>query len=250
MPQTDRRRVIENERRFHNERFTKETREAQGKYYASIKHGSRLFEKRVLEASQGSDVLEYGCGSAIQGTRIAKLANTLTGIDISDVAVLDAQAVADKEGLTNARYHVMNAEEMTFEDDSFDLIFGRGIIHHLDLDLSFQSIGRVLRPGGRALFWEPLGHNPVLNRYRDMTPDARTPDEHPLLKSDFDIAKKYLKVGHLEFFGLSTILSVPFRDTEFGDFLLRTASVVDQVMFKTPARWMAWHVLMEMRKPG
>lgn len=250
MPQADRQSVIENERRFHNERFTEETREAQGKYYASIKHGSRRFEKRVLEASQGADVLEYGCGSAIQGIRIARAANTLTGIDISDVAVRDAQAIADKEGLTNVKYHVMNAEEMTFADNSFDLIFGRGIIHHLDLDLSFKSIARVLRPGGRALFWEPLGHNPVLNRYRDMTPDARTPDEHPLLKGDFDLAKKYLEVGDLEFFGLSTILSVPFRDTGFGNLLLKTTSVVDQVMFKTPVRWMAWHVLMEMRKPG
>jgi SAM-dependent methyltransferase len=248
MQQPDRQSVIENERRFHNERFTEETREAQGKYYASIKHGSLQFENRVLEISRAADVLEYGCGSAIQGIRIAREATTLTGIDISDVAVRDAQAVADKEGLTNVRYHVMNAEEMTFEDDSFDLVFGRGIIHHLDLDLSFHNIARVLRPGGRALFWEPLGHNPVLNRYRDMTPDARTPDEHPLRKSDFDIAKKYLQVDDLKFFGLSTILSVPFRDTDFGDFLLRTTSAVDQVMFKTPARWMAWHVLMEIRK--
>ncbi|MEL7217903.1 MAG: hypothetical protein AAGK01_05680, partial [Pseudomonadota bacterium] len=66
----------------------------------------------------------------------------------------------------------------------------------------------------------------------------------------FDLAKKYLEVGDLEFFGLSTILSVPFRDTPFGNFVLKTTSVADQVMFKTPARWMAWHVLMEMKKPG
>jgi SAM-dependent methyltransferase len=137
---------------------------------------------------------------------------------------------------------------MTFESESFDLVFGRGIIHHLDLDLAFQSIHRVLRPGGLAIFWEPLGHNPILNRYRDMTPNARTPDEHPLLKQDFKRASKYFDLEHLKFYGLTTILSVPMRDTAFGDSVLRNTAKLDQMIFKTPARWMAWHVLMEMKK--
>lgn len=238
---------IESEREFHNNRFSEEVREAQGKYYASIKHGSHRFERRVLELAQGADVLEYGCGAAIQGLQVARTAKSLTGIDISNVAVSDAEKAARDANISNASYHVMDAEEMTFPDNSFDLVFGRGIIHHLDLDLCFASIARVLRPGGTAIFWEPLGHNPILNRYRDMTPEARTPDEHPLLRKDFDLASKYFSLGGLKFYGLTTILSVPVRDSSLGNLLLRATAQVDRVLFATPIRWLAWHVLMEMK---
>lgn len=240
---------IAREREFHNQRFTEEVRDAQGKYYASIKQGSYEFDRRTLELARDADVLEYGCGSAIQGIQLAKAARTLTGIDISDVAIADAAAAAKAAGLTNTHYLTMNAEEMTFEPESFDLVFGRGIVHHLDLERCFSGVARVLRPGGRALFWEPLGHNPILNAYRDRTPEARTPDEHPLLKSDFDIAKRYFDMSGLRFYGLTTIASVPMRDTKMGDAILSVTSKIDQLIFLSPLRWLAWYCLIELRKP-
>ena len=240
---------IENERAFHNARFSEEVRDAQGKYYASIKHGAARFEARLLELAKGADVLEYGCGSAVQGHAIAKRAKSLTGIDISDVAIADAEAAAKAQQLANTHYETMNAEDMTFSEGSFDLIFGRGIVHHLDLDRCFASVARVLRPGGTALFWEPLGHNPILNGYRSATPDARTPDEHPLLKRDFDLAARFFDVAALHFYGLTTILSVPIRDTKAGDAILKVTGAIDSLLFRTPAKWLAWYAMIELRKP-
>lgn len=245
----ERERRLENERAFHNERFSHEVRANQGKYYAAIKHGARDFEARVLAGARNRDVLEYGCGSAIQGLQIASVAKSLTGIDISDVAVADASNAATAAGLTNACYLRMDAEDLEFEDASFDLVFGRGIIHHLDLERSFASLSRVLRPGGRAIFWEPLGHNPILNQYRKITPEARTADEHPLTKADFELAKKYFELASTRFYGLTTILTVPVRDTPVGDGLLRLTAGVDWLIFKSPLRWLAWHCLIELRKP-
>src|SRR3546814_13720576 len=74
----------------------------------------------------------------------------------------------------------MNAEAMDFPDDSFDLVFGSGIIHHLDIDRAFAEIARVLRPGGRAVFVEPPGLNPAIEIYRRLTPGAPPPAAHPL----------------------------------------------------------------------
>lgn len=239
---------IENERTFHNTRFTNEVRDAQGKYYAAVKHGTARFEQQVLQAARDADVLEYGCGSAIQGCAVAEVARSVTGIDISDVAISGATAAADKKGLSNTRYLTMDAEALTFPDSSFDLVFGRGIIHHLDLGRSFKSISRVLRPGGRAIFWEPLGHNPVINKYRAMTPDARTPDEHPLLKADFEVAKRHFQVAELEFYGLATLLSVPLRDGRIGEWLLGRTAMLDRLLFRTNLRWFAWHAIVELRK--
>ena len=249
-PNAERCRRLENERAFHNERFSDEVREKQGKYYAAIKHGTSDFEARVQDCARNADVLEYGCGSAIQGLQIAGAAKSLTGIDISDVAVADASRAATALGLANTRYLRMDAEALEFEDASFDVVFGRGIIHHLDLRRSFASISRVLRPGGRAIFWEPLGHNPLLNRYRKLTPDARTTDEHPLIKPDFELAQKHFEIEDTRFYGLTTILTVPIRDTKVGDGLLRVTAGVDRLLFQSPLRWLAWHCLVEFRKPA
>jgi hypothetical protein len=54
-----------------------------------------------------------------------------------------------------------------------------------DLSLACSEIARVLRPGGPAIFVEPLGHNPLINAYRKRTPALRTVDEHPPTKARF-----------------------------------------------------------------
>jgi SAM-dependent methyltransferase len=242
---------IARERDFHNARFRDETREAQGKYYAAIKHGSRLFDERVRTLAVGADVLEYGCGNASQSCELARDARSVSGIDISEVAIEEARAKALAAGLANAVFETMNAEAMEFPDASFDLVFGRGILHHLDLDRSLSEIGRVLRPGGVALLWEPLGDNVFFNAYRALTPSARTPDEHPLREPDFDVARRWFGEVAVECFGLSSLLTVPFRDTRFGDVLLSVTSRLDRALFHIPkVKWQAWYCIMEMREPS
>src|SRR5262249_62341576 len=45
------------------------------------------------------------------------------------------------------------AERLPFPDESFDLVFGHAVLHHLpDLDASFEEFARVLRPGGTVVF--------------------------------------------------------------------------------------------------
>ena len=46
-----------------------------------------------------------------------------------------------------------DAEALPFEDESFDLVFGHAVLHHLpDLDQAFREFHRVLAPGGRVVF--------------------------------------------------------------------------------------------------
>ena len=51
------------------------------------------------------------------------------------------------------------ASALPFEDDSFDLVFGHAVLHHLpDLDAAFREFRRVLRPGGVVAFCGEPSH--------------------------------------------------------------------------------------------
>lgn len=171
---------LSREREFHNERFGAPEARREDAFYFAIADGAEEYGRRVREAARGRDVLEYGCAAGT-GVTLAASARSLVGIDISDVAIAQAVSTAAAVGLGHARFQVDDAQRMSLPSDAFDLVFGSGIIHHLDVEAAIREVRRVLRPGGRAIFWEPLGHNALINLYRARTPRARTPDEHPLL---------------------------------------------------------------------
>lgn len=238
---------LERERAFHNERYEEgDSREAQMKYYWAIEEGATRFSQKVIESSIGKDVLEYGCGNSFMASRLGQQARTVKCIDISDTVI---QRASDSNTHSNVEYMVMDAMNMSFGDSSFDLVFGSGIIHHLDTDRACSEIARVIKDGGKATFWEPLGLNPAINLYRMLTPSARTPDEHPLLPSDFAIMRRYFKSIDVEYYGLVTLAAVPFRSSKFGSGLLSFCKKVDQTLFKIPGfKWLAWYSLYTCNK--
>ena len=107
----------------------------------------------------------------------------------------------------------------------------------------------MLRPGGRALFLEPMGHNPALNWYRNRTPELRTPDEHPLLMNDFRLAKRFFSKVDLTFFGLSTLLAVPLAKTPVAAQAMKLCEAADRYLLRLPLlRRNAWFVLMQLTR--
>jgi SAM-dependent methyltransferase len=85
---------------------------------------------------------------------------SFTAIDISDVAVQETAKAAGANGIAGT-YLLMNAEETAFADNSFDLVCGSSILHHLNLNKACAEIRRILRADGCAVFIEPLRHNPL-----------------------------------------------------------------------------------------
>lgn len=233
------------ERAFHNEkRFGEEdTRKHLDRWYVAVEHAVQAQREQVRRLAAGGTVLEYGCADgevALDLYAVHETAREIHGIDISDVAVDKAAARAARIGARNAAFHAGNAEALPFEDGKFDLVYGKGIIHHLDLERSFAELKRVLKPGGTISFCEPLGHNPLLNWYRNRTPELRTPDEHPLLAKDFELCRRHFRDVRTRFFGLATLAAVPL-----GGRFLRELRALDRALLALPLlQRQAWFVLL------
>ena len=146
------------------------------------------------------------------------------------------------------RYYKMDAESLAFNENSFDKIIGSGILHHTNLSNSLYQIKRVLKEGGQAVFFEPLGHNPIINLFRKLTPSLRSEDEHPLLMNDLDLIKKIFPNVIYSYFHLSTFLILPF--VKRGSFinLFNKFNKLDHLMFtKMPIiKKYAWVVIIQI----
>jgi SAM-dependent methyltransferase len=240
------------ERDAHNRMFSEHTRKGADKFYKIIHDSRALYEHTLSTRSVGGSALEYGCGMGSHSQFIARRgAARVVGIDISDVAIANARADAAAAGLHNAEYHVMNAEQLAFDDNSFDLICGTAILHHLDLDRAYAEIARVLRPGGVAVFMEPLGHNPLINLYRRLTPNLRTVDEHPLMMRDLAAARRHFAAVTPRFFVLSTLAAVPFHGRSYFRRLLHLLEGTDAMLFRLLpfTRRFAWQTIIALENP-
>ncbi|MFO7873938.1 MAG: class I SAM-dependent methyltransferase [Bacteroidales bacterium] len=222
---------ITREREYHNKAFSEGLRKPAEKFYSIHKSSLDQLYALLAKYGKGKDVLEYGCGTGGHIVFLTQHAQTVTAIDISDYAIQTAREKVAELNIDNASFFEMNAEHLNFEDDSFDLVFGNSIIHHLDLKQAYSEIKRVLRPGGVAIFYEPLGHNYFINKYRSSTSQMRTADEHPLLMKDIKLAGSYFHEVTVEYYHLTTLAAVPFRNTFLFNSWLGGLSLLDKTLF-------------------
>lgn len=167
-------------------------------------HVLGLFRETLCDPSV-SDALEMGShGWDMVFADGASPPPHLHCINISEAELDTGRRKAAARGLS-MRFSRMDAHSLEFEDNSFDTVFGFGILHHLDYARALDEIRRVLRPGGRMIFNEPLDVNPVGVLVRRLTPEARTIDETPLKLSHLELFRQRFEVT----FHPQQFLSVP-----------------------------------------
>ena len=120
----------------------------------------------------GRDVLEVGCGRGGGSAWIARTqgVRSMTGMDLSKRAIALCRRLHDAENLAFWRG---DAENLPFEDASFDVVVNVESCHHYpSMPTFFDEVERVLRPGGSfcvATYWEPEG----LARFEQALRDTR-----------------------------------------------------------------------------
>jgi SAM-dependent methyltransferase len=121
-------------------------------------HG-RIAADVAAVAPAGARVLEVGCGPGHLSIRLARQHRLqMTGLDLDPAMIDRARASADRAGDGDQHrpsFLVGDVASLAFPDGSFDLVVSTLSMHHwADPAAGLAEIGRVLRPGGRALIWD------------------------------------------------------------------------------------------------
>ncbi len=114
----------------------------------------------LLEGLHEPNVLEIGCGTGAYTKAVLDLCPTLRLV-ASDVST-ESVALASRElqEHPNLVCETMDACSMSYPDNGFDVVTGYAIVHHTPMLQCLREVFRVLKPGGRILFFEPNLANP------------------------------------------------------------------------------------------
>ena len=132
---------------------------------------------------KNKDCLVLGCGSGKDIKDFEGLANKIVGVDISTHQILKASIKFKKHD-----FIVCDAENITFRDGSYDVVFCKSILHHLpNITEAIVEINRVLRQNDILfLAYEPCLLNLIAAIGRKFFPsNIHTPSENLLYHSNF-----------------------------------------------------------------
>jgi SAM-dependent methyltransferase len=104
-----------------------------------------------FERGAGKRVLEVGVGAGTDFVNWVRRGAVATGVDLTEAGVALTRERLALEGLS-ADVRVADAEQLPFDDASFDIVYSWGVLHHSpDTARAIAEVHRVLRPGGTAL---------------------------------------------------------------------------------------------------
>jgi SAM-dependent methyltransferase len=196
--------------------------------------------------------LDYGCGNGGFSRELIRRGATVYAMDISEELIQINREQLLGHG-NEPNFAVADAHDTGFPDAFFDYVFGNGILHHLELGRAYKEISRILKPGGRAFFMEPLNANPAVAILRKLTPSARSIDEQPLRQGDIDRARPYFSIRQTEHF-LTSVVVAPLHliSDRFTTKVISKIDLWDQRIMKTipRTRRLAWLTMLEFQKPA
>ena len=143
--------------------------------------GEGLARALMAEAvAGGGRALDVGCGDGRSSEAVLDLgAGYVLGIDVAPSMIEKAKQI---EQPGRMEFRLVDAHDPI--EGTFDLVFGRSVLHHIDfrafLERTYED---NLAPGGRMAFMEPLAH-PMTLAFHRLVPSAHTPDERPLRPAD------------------------------------------------------------------
>jgi ubiquinone/menaquinone biosynthesis C-methylase UbiE len=148
-------------------------------YFESSTVPENRFILKQLGNLDGKRILDLGCGAGENGVYFALHGAKCTVADYSSGMVQTAMRLAEKYQVAVEGKQI-DAMNIDIASNSFDIVYAANLLHHVNPEQALREIHRILKPGGKLCFWDPLKHNPIINVYRRMATEVRSSDEKPL----------------------------------------------------------------------
>lgn len=180
---------------------------------------------KILGPVTGLHILDCGCGDGEFSTIIGLLGGTVTGVDISERLIGIARRRAEVNGISErVQFLSCSIHDLPFPSGSFDGAFGKGVLHHIDIDAAAKEISRTLKQNGRAVFEEPIALSDTLQKIRRSGPvqifvkeNRITPDEQPLTMRDINSFSAFFQRTEVHSLQLFSRLERIFRSARALD---------------------------------
>ena len=208
-----------------------------------------------LAPQTGEWILDFGGGEGKETLDLVKQGLTVVNADLSTTQLKRARHLVESQVQgANVYYIQADAEHLPFADGTFRIIYGKAILHHLDIDLAAKEIYRMLPEGGKATFAEPMAHHPVFTFARRLTPSLRTVDEHPFTSSATATFVNYFNEDHTTTHFLTAPAAYVIRLFPGGEKLFRWThhqlQNLDRLLFSwfpKLQQW-AWYYVVSVKK--
>ena len=134
--------------------FTSLTNRHSKEYLEEVRRNRYHYEYHLMPflhrvANSGNRVLEIGCSMGMDLAELSKLGCHCMGVDLSPESIKVAQHHFQLMEI-QADLQVENAENLSFEDGDFDVVYSFGVLHHTpNIERALSEVYRVLRPGGK-----------------------------------------------------------------------------------------------------
>jgi len=210
----------------------------------------------TLGEVRGLSVLDYGCGAGTLGMYLSLCGANVQGFDLSQEGIKVANEVARRYRLS-AQFAQMDAEELSYPENSFDLVVGFGVLHHvIKYPRASSHLLRVMKPAARAIFVETLWDNPVINLVRRFTTEDEEAGDAKLTEQNIrqfseGFRHVQLEKRHLVYM-LKRLAKLPPRDLSMAmrprSFWRRVKSLDDQLLRFQPLRRYCGEVIISLEK--
>jgi 2-polyprenyl-3-methyl-5-hydroxy-6-metoxy-1,4-benzoquinol methylase len=162
------------------------------------------FIRQALGDLRGKTLLDVGCGLGEASVYFALEGARVTATDVSPGMCDTTRRLAAAQG-TQLETHVSAAEDLRLGDRQFDIIYVGNTLHHVDLATTMDRLLPHLRDDGVFVSWDPVAYNPLINIYRAVATEVRTPDEHPLRLRDIRAITSRFETAEKRWFWFSTL---------------------------------------------
>lgn len=204
---------------------------------------------------QGKKLLDFGAGDGWNSICFAKAKAHVWAIDISEKGVELIRTKAVANGVSDyITAEVRNCYKTELATNQFDIIYGGGVLHHLNIDAAGKEICRILHPDGVAVFFEPIRDSRVMDVIKmivlkliNKKPLEETENETPLTSNKIRQLESYFDTVNYTHFNVLTSAGLLIN----SDYLKKVLTWLDYscMKFVPGFKKLGRAVVIELRAP-